>query len=580
LSFLSIIDLGETAEDDQPAFTHNGDLIPLPGERILMVASFPSIGLIHSRSDDGWYKMDKVTFPGEGGETIVTDQRLVVAQQKYDVGKHGKSSSLLFPLTGGAVRAVSRSRAKRRRKRTILAGQINLSDIRLLTYRSDKPALGPEFHWLQFVAPSDSVFVGIELHSKAIADNRGAGIAAAVAAAHGLGSANADRRTPNTITWEFQGPGVGAPAPAEQKVAGTTSSPVVTTVTESRACPWCAHLVDSASIVCAYCERSIEAETKPPSRSATVPTGHVGGTTERYRSCPWCAETISAGALECPICEKNLRPAPGLASATEPRTDSVSEVREPQVPRDETGPIGAAPPVTRTEAPLNRDGSLGANDDRNRAHETAGGASATIQTRKWQLVAAVAVVAAGVVLGASFFRTPETPPPTTTLATAQDTGTSTTQSTSTTEETTTTQIAISDTPQITSISTVVANADQQIQITGSGFGNYKPFDGNLPCFEILVVGKDPPSAWFAGHVDPTSPGPSGKLFDSCDAPTVQRGSLVKVKFIEWTDSRILIAGLKEIPCCSYSINSGDTIRFLIANANSGKGPASFDTVAA
>ena len=441
MSFLSIIDLGETAEDDQPAFTHNGDLIPLPGERILLVASFPSIGLIHSRSDDGWYKMDKETFPGEGGETIVTDQRLVVAQQKYDVGKHGKRGYFLFPFIGGAVRALSRSRAKRRRKRTILAGQINLSDIRLLTYRSEKPALGPEFHWLQFVAPSDSVFVGIELHSKAIADNRGAGIAAAVAAAHGLGSANADRRTPNTITWEFQGPGVGAPAPAEQKVAGTTSSPVVTTVAESRACPWCAHLVDSASIVCAYCERSIEAETKPPSRSATVPTGHVGGTTERYRSCPWCAETISAGALECPICEKNLRPAPGLASATEPRTDSVSEVREPQVPRDETGPIGAAPPVTRTEAPLNRDGSLGANDDRNRAHETAGGASATIQTRKWQLVAAVAVVAALVVLGASFFRTPDNPPPTTTLATAQDTGTSTTQSTSTTEETTTTQIA-------------------------------------------------------------------------------------------------------------------------------------------
>ena len=196
--------------------------------------------------------------------------------------------------------------------------------------------------------------------------------------------------------------------------------------------------------------------------------------------------------------------------------------------------------------------------------------------------------AAGVVLGASIFRTPDTPPPTTTLATTQDTGTgsststSTTQSTSITEETTTTQIAISDTPQITSISTVIANADQQIRITGSGFGNYKPFDGNLPCFEILVVSNEPPSAWFAGHIDPTSPGPSGKLFDSCDAPTVQTGDDVEVKFIEWTDSSILIAGLKDATFQgrSYSINSGNTIRFLIANANSGKGPASFDTVAA
>ena len=134
-----------------------------------------------------------------------------------------------------------------------------------------------------------------------------------------------------------------------------------------------------------------------------------------------------------------------------------------------------------------------------------------------------------------------------------------------------------------------ANQTQTITITGSGFGTQPPFDGDLPCIQITSTPAQPPTGqWGAGH---NGAGGTYNAFGSCSAPTQTPTPTcptttsgwcdwVTLDVSSWSDSSITITGFggqygDQNQYFDWSLRVGDTIDILIANAQSGAGPADY-----
>ena len=115
--------------------------------------------------------------------------------------------------------------------------------------------------------------------------------------------------------------------------------------------------------------------------------------------------------------------------------------------------------------------------------------------------------------------------------------------------------------QITSISQVLAQQNQTITITGSGFGTQAPYTGDsshIVLFDVTV------GNWSAGY--------AGSCFQGACNDEV--GLVVT----SWTDTQIVLGGFTGAwGVNNWNLNRGDIVRLYIWNANSGNGPATITT---
>lgn len=110
-------------------------------------------------------------------------------------------------------------------------------------------------------------------------------------------------------------------------------------------------------------------------------------------------------------------------------------------------------------------------------------------------------------------------------------------------------------PVIASVTPILPQANQTITITGSGFGNQAPYNGNSPYIMISDVTRN----WNAGNS--------------------QLGCLVTLNIIRWTDTEIMIEGFTGAYGGGWSLNPGDLVLIQIWNAQSGAGPATISVTA-
>ena len=108
---------------------------------------------------------------------------------------------------------------------------------------------------------------------------------------------------------------------------------------------------------------------------------------------------------------------------------------------------------------------------------------------------------------------------------------------------------------ITSVSPILPQASQQIQITGRGFGSHVPFtELDTPFLTI----RNKTVGWTAGRIVP----------DKVDQITVSVD--------EWKDSKITISGFGgAYGKGSSKLNAGDLIEISVWNPQDGSGPATF-----
>src|ERR1700676_773643 len=109
-------------------------------------------------------------------------------------------------------------------------------------------------------------------------------------------------------------------------------------------------------------------------------------------------------------------------------------------------------------------------------------------------------------------------------------------------------------PIIESVTKILAQASQSIAITGKGFGEQAPFEGDSP--HILI--SDVTGNWNAGN--------SGD------------GDLVTLNVTSWTDTRIVIAGFTGAYGDQWHLNTGDFVRIQVWNPETRTGPATITTI--
>jgi double zinc ribbon protein/PEGA domain-containing protein len=108
-------------------------------------------------------------------------------------------------------------------------------------------------------------------------------------------------------------------------------------------------------------------------------------------------------------------------------------------------------------------------------------------------------------------------------------------------------------PRIISISTVLPQADQTIEVTGQGLGNQPAFSGN----SRYILFTDLTQNWNAGNA--------------------VGNDLVTLKIMLWSDTKVIIGGLTGAYGSRWRLSPGDQVRIQIWNPQSGSGPATGNT---
>lgn len=130
-------------------------------------------------------------------------------------------------------------------------------------------------------------------------------------------------------------------------------------------------------------------------------------------------------------------------------------------------------------------------------------------------------------------------------------------------------------PTIASVSTITHDAEQEITITGRGFGHYDtPTVLPVPCIAL----SDVTSNWRAGHVDVAGK-PAG-AHGACSAPRSVVADVITFTVARWSDNRIVLerlSGQYGNLQRNWVLREGDTIDITVANAQTGLGPASYRT---
>jgi hypothetical protein len=116
---------------------------------------------------------------------------------------------------------------------------------------------------------------------------------------------------------------------------------------------------------------------------------------------------------------------------------------------------------------------------------------------------------------------------------------------------------ILSTPIINNVSKISAIQTQQITISGQGFGNQIPYNGNSKYIEVSDVTGD----WNAGY--------SGDLGQTTND--------IALNVTNWTNSQIIISGFTG-KYGNFSLHVGDKMLIKVWNAQSGVGPASCSLV--
>ena len=107
-------------------------------------------------------------------------------------------------------------------------------------------------------------------------------------------------------------------------------------------------------------------------------------------------------------------------------------------------------------------------------------------------------------------------------------------------------------PVLTSVSPIVAQPNQTITLSGSGFGTQTPYNGDSQYLEIA----DLTGNWIAGWINNGSP------------------NQVTLNVTSWTDSQIVIQGFTgDYGQNNWVLNPGDKIQVSVWNAQSDAGPA-------
>jgi hypothetical protein len=113
------------------------------------------------------------------------------------------------------------------------------------------------------------------------------------------------------------------------------------------------------------------------------------------------------------------------------------------------------------------------------------------------------------------------------------------------------------TPVITNVSKISATQNQIISISGQGFGNQDPYNGNSKYIEI----SDVTQGWDAGHSTSGSETANG----------------VTLNITQWIPTQILISGFAG-KYGNFKLHVGDNLTIKIWNAPSGLGPSSYSLV--
>jgi hypothetical protein len=114
-----------------------------------------------------------------------------------------------------------------------------------------------------------------------------------------------------------------------------------------------------------------------------------------------------------------------------------------------------------------------------------------------------------------------------------------------------TNTPLADLPTITSVSSVLAQPNQTITITGSGFGSQQPYDGT----SLYIQVSDLTDAWNAGY--------------GYDA--------VGLNVTSWTSTEITIQGFTgSYGVSGWILNHGDHAQVQVWNAQTGEGPALYN----
>ena len=110
----------------------------------------------------------------------------------------------------------------------------------------------------------------------------------------------------------------------------------------------------------------------------------------------------------------------------------------------------------------------------------------------------------------------------------------------------------SETPVINNVSKISPVQTQTITISGNGFGDLDPYNGNSPYIEIT----DSTSGWSAGYSSGATP------------------NGVTLNIASWSDSQIVISGFTG-KYGDFSLAAGDSISINVWNVPSKTGPASY-----
>jgi hypothetical protein len=113
------------------------------------------------------------------------------------------------------------------------------------------------------------------------------------------------------------------------------------------------------------------------------------------------------------------------------------------------------------------------------------------------------------------------------------------------------------TPLVTNVSKISAAQNQIISISGQGFGNLAPYNGNSKYIEI----SDVTQGWDAGH----------------SASVGETANGVTLNITQWTPSQILISGFAG-KYGTFSLHVGDNLTIKVWNAPSGLGPSSYSII--
>lgn len=111
-------------------------------------------------------------------------------------------------------------------------------------------------------------------------------------------------------------------------------------------------------------------------------------------------------------------------------------------------------------------------------------------------------------------------------------------------------------PTITAVSPILANANQRITISGTGFGRFRPYIGDSSLIRI----RDQSGRWNAGSA-------RDRPFDK-----------VGLAVVSWTDTKIVLGGFRgAYGRFGWRLKPGDRLLIEIWNPQSHAGPALYRT---